>query len=213
MAINQASTSELVALTPPLEARARLNSVPAQPGISQRLIVGAYRIQSSIGTVGTAALSSGIILALGCTLWAISLGVSQPLAIMVGYCAMVGSACLCTSIVLLRRSATKGSTIDATRWPNYAAWKLMSRLSVSDASRLWCDIEPGCAASQESSAWALAMLDAIKTGELPVSSSSGTREEVINQNRANPNWHTEVTRDALKAWARTHGHSPRFLEN
>ena len=62
-----------------------------------------------------------------------------------------------------------------SRKPNYAAWKMVEKFNVSNASRLWCDIEPGHPYSQESSAWAAAMLDAIKSGALPVSPKNTPR--------------------------------------
>jgi hypothetical protein len=95
--------------------------------------------------------------------------------------------------------------------PNYAAWNVVRTFRVSDASRLWCDIEPGCAASQESLAWSQAMLAAIKNGELPICKSEGASKETIDRERANPNWATEIERAALSSWADSHGHLPRFL--
>ena len=39
----------------------------------------------------------------------------------------------------------------------------------------------------------------------------GTRKELIDRERNNPSWHTEVTKDALRSWAVSHGSNPRFL--
>ena len=87
----------------------------------------------------------------------------------------------------------------------------MKTFRISDASRLWCEIEPGCAASQDSLAWSQAMLAAIKTGELPICKRAGESKEVHDRERINPNWATEIERAALKSWADSHGHLPRFL--
>ena len=157
-------------------------------------------------------MSTGVALAVFGTVWAIQEGVPQPLAIMVGYCALVGSVCLCTAQLVIQNRATKASPSGTKRAPNYAAWKLVSRLSISDASRLWCDMEPGCPTSQESIAWGQAMLDAVKRGELPLSARAGLSQAAGNQEQSNPNWHTEIAREALKSWAQAHGHSPRFLQ-
>lgn len=181
----------------------------------ERLQAAGARIVSTVGWSGIAVVSIGTTLAIGCTAWAIEVGVPEPLAIMVGYCALVGSACLCTALQVVRGAAAKSSPTAVKprrRQPNYAAWNLVSKLSVSDASRLWCDIEPGCPASQESIAWGHAMLDAVKSAELPISPQAGTSQATSQQEQRNPNWHTEIARDALKAWARAHGHSPRFLQ-
>lgn len=178
-----------------------------------RLIVDACRIRSKVGVAAAVILLSGAILAFVCTFWAVRQGVPYPLAIMAGYCTLVGGACLFTTLLVVHNLTATADAASAARQPNYAAWRLVSRLSVSDASRLWCDIEPGCAATQESIAWAFAMLDAIKLGDLPFVERAHTDPAAAGRERSNPTWHTEVTRDALKAWAQAHGHAPRFLQD
>lgn len=174
----------------------------------QRLKVGFANIRSAIGLPVLVAVACGVALAVGCTIWAIQEGVPHALAIMVGYCTVASSACVGTGLLAVQGAAAKKSSIVTKRGPNYAAWKVVSNLSVSDASRLWCDIEPGCPASQESIAWGIAMLDAIKRGELPANAKEG-----VSQRQSDPNWHTKIARDALKSWAQGLGHSPRFLQN
>jgi hypothetical protein len=203
----------------PLDARATV--LKAQAASSHGVVqsesldrIGA-KILATVGWSGLAALSTGAALAVGCTAWAIEEGVSQPLAIMVGYCALAASGSLCAALAGIRGVAAKPAPTDAKprkRQPNYAAWNLVSKLSISDASRLWCDIEPGCPTSQESIAWGNAMLDAVKRGELPISAKASTGQAAGNQDQRNPNWHTEIARDALKTWAQAHGHAPRFLQ-
>jgi hypothetical protein len=144
------------------------------------------------------------------TLWAIEEGVPHPKAIMAGYCTLVVSLCSFAAFLVVKNLSDKKIQTSVKRKPNYAAWTLVDTLRVSDASRLWCDIEPGCPASQESIAWAQAMLDAIKRGELPVFERAGINRR-IDQERANPTWHTEVRREALREWAKSHGHTPTFL--
>ena len=175
---------------------------------TRRLRVGFANIRSTIGLSVLVAAACGVALAVGCTLWAIQEGVPHPLAIMLGYCTVASSACVGMALLAVQSAAAKKSSIGPKRGPNYAAWRVVSSLSVSDASRLWCDIEPGCPASQESIAWGIAMLDAIKRGELPASATDGAI-----QAPSNPNWHTKIARDALKVWAKALGHSPRFLQN
>lgn len=178
----------------------------------RRARAGFARIESAIGPSGLAAVSSGVVLAIGCTAWAIREGVPPPLAIMVGYCTAVGAASLWAALSVTQRVAAKASSTGAKREPNYAAWKLVGRLSISDASRLWCDIEPGCPASQESIAWGVAMLDAVKRGELSAVARTGASQAASVQEQKNPNWSTEIRREELISWAQAHGHSPRFLQ-
>ncbi len=84
---------------------------------------------------------------------------------------------------------------------------------MSNASRLWCDVEPGHPYTQELAAWAAAMLDAIKTGALPILPRPGASEEAVLRERSHPTWHTTVARDALKSWALQHGRCPAFLQS
>jgi hypothetical protein len=180
----------------------------------QRVRVAFTKLEASVGLPGMAVVAFGVLLAIAGTALAIHDGVPYPLAAMVGYCTAAGSACLGAALINVRRRApaAKASPIGTSREPNYAAWKLVSKFRISDASRLWCDIEPGSPASQESIAWGTAMLDAVKRGELPAVAKAGTSQAASAQEQRNPGWSTEIGRDDLIAWAKAHGHSPRFLQ-
>lgn len=101
------------------------------------------------------------------------------------------------------RSKPKSS--NRKRVPDYAAWKHAGELRVADAARLWCGIEPGCHATAEVMEWASTMLDAIDRGELPKSGNTAILAQYKN------GWHTAIQTDALRAWAKAKGYSPRFL--
>jgi hypothetical protein len=170
-------------------------------------------LRSRIGPSQIVPLCAALLFAVGCTLWAIQEGVSVPLALMGGYCTIVAGVLLCVAQLALTNLNANATSVQAPRTPNYAAWKLVNKLNVSNASRLWCDIEPGHPYTQESVAWSAAILDAIKSGALPISPKPHASKEMLAQERTNPGWNTEVTRDALKAWAQAHGHSPAFLRD
>jgi hypothetical protein len=211
MPSNQPPASATVSQIAPPEAQRASNRRFAEYAHLQRVRAGFARVESAIGLSGLAAVSSGVALAICCTALAIHQGVPYPLAVMVGYCTVVGSACLGAALFNVRtRAPAKAIPIGTNRDPNYAAWKLVSKFRISDASRLWCDIEPGCPASQESIAWGTAMLDAVKRGELPAIARAGTT--VNAQEQRNPGWSTEIGREALTSWAQAHGQSPRFLQ-
>jgi hypothetical protein len=204
-----AMSPEIVAL----EKRPRSNQTLTQGTYLQDVFIGLSRIQSTIGLSGIVVLSSGILVTLICTVWAIVAGVPHALAIMAGYCTLVGSVCLCAALLIIQNLSGKKNQTSTKPQPNYTAWSLVTKLRVSDASRLWCEIEPGCPASQECIAWAQAILDAIRRGELPVCERAGINRPRAEQERANPGWHTEIEREALKVWAQSHGHAPTFLRN
>ena len=176
----------------------------------RQLFLDVRTVGAAIGVLGLVVLSGGIALAAFCTAWAVQTGVPYPIALAVGYCTLACSACAVVALVPILGSAPTATNAEGTQ-PNYAAWNLVTTFRVSDASRLWCDIEPGCAASQESLAWSQAMLAAIKSGELPICKRAGASKETIDRERENPNWATEIERAALKSWADSHGHLPRFL--
>jgi hypothetical protein len=212
MSVNDTPANAPVPRLATPEAQTTSKQRVAEPTFSQRLGAGFAGIEAAIGLPGLATVSSGVAFAIGCTAWAIHEGVPQPLAIMAGYCAVVGSVCLGAALLLVRGRDANAGSIDARREPNYAAWKLVGRLSISDASRLWCDIEPGCPASQESIAWGMAMLDAVKRGDLSAMGKDGAGAAASVQEQKNPNWNTEIGREGLISWARAHGHLPRFLQ-
>ena len=60
-------------------------------------------------------------------------------------------------------------------------------------------------------AWGRALLDAIKRGELLILTKAGSSEVTIERERENPHYKTQVSRDALQAWASGHGYAPNFL--
>jgi len=211
MPTNQPPVSVAISRSASPETQATSSQRFADYTNARRVETGFTNIRSAVGLSVFVAVSCGVALAVYCTLWAIQEGVPQPLAIMVGYCTVASSAGVCAALLAIQGLAAKKISIVTNRGPNYAAWKVVSKLSVSDASRLWCDIEPGCPASQESIAWGTAMLDAIKRGELPASAKEGA-SQAPSQEQSNPNWHTKIAREALRSWAQDLGHSPRFLQ-
>jgi hypothetical protein len=108
-------------------------------------------LRSRIGPSQIIPLAAALLFAVGCTLWAIQEGVSVPLALMGGYCTIVAGIILCVAQLMLTQVNTSATVVAHTpRKPNYAAWKLVNKLNVSNASRLWCEIEPGHPYTQES---------------------------------------------------------------
>lgn len=151
---------------------------------------------------------------IGCAIaWAIADGTSPALALLVGYSAVA-------STIGLALSAPSKKTADSERAPTRTpaeggisvAWTLVSTFTISDASRLWCNIEPGATATLDSMAWGRALLDAVKQGDLPIV-TKGASPEASQQERQNPHYMTQVTRAALKHWADQKGHTPQFLRD
>lgn len=211
MSINQhPATTRLPRIAVP-ETHASLSQSSARQNRFQQLIRDVRNICAAIGVLGLLVLCGGGALAALCTAWAIQVGVPYPMAIAAGYCTVACSACLCAALLLISNSAKTVDKVAERSQPNFAAWTLVRTFRVSDASRLWCNIEPGCTATQESLAWSQTILAAIKSGELPIRARAGAGEETIDRERTNPSWATEIERVALKSWASSHGHVSRFF--
>jgi len=147
---------------------------------------------------------------------AVATGANLALSLLVGYAAFAAT------IAMLRNAAPAAEareTIEVVATTplavapstTTAAWKLVSTFTVSDASRLLCNIEPGAAATQESIAWGRALIDAIKAGDLALAEKTGAAPGTLERERENPHYMTEVTREALRSWADRKGSVPEFL--
>ncbi len=197
----------------------QIDSVSRQPGrsIARRagtVLAKLADLRLLFGPFEALVTGLGIVLTVCGSLWAVQENVALPVVLMVAYCMVLTTVALAIALSVLRNAGTKDvAAKPAAPGVNLQAWKLLSTLNVSNASRLWCDVEPGHPYTQESAAWASAMLDAIKTGALPIVPRSGASEEAVMRERSNPTWHTVIARDALRTWAQQHGRCPVFLQN
>ncbi len=191
------------------------NAAPSTPAkISGRLSLVLSRIRS----VGLGAIALGLAVSVSGAVWAILVGVAYPVAIMVGYSTLVATICLVLVLSKLSKAADtnpnnqNGEEISAPPAVS-EAWKYVSKYRVSDAARLWCEVEPGAMATQEVIAWGYLLLDAIEGGELAYvrdEFQGGRRPSYLSDK---PHWSTEVTRNALTAWARRREFNPSFLQD
>ena len=193
-------------------ARSELLASPS-PSLFRNLMAKAVWLQGALSPLGIASIVGGISLACFGAIFAVQQGVSAALALMAAYCVVTSCIACTVTLALLSQRTPKVAVVTPARElrPNIAAWRLVSELRVSDACRLWCDIEPGAPYSQEAIAWATAMIDAIKKGELPLLPRQGLTRELDERERTNPTWRTRISRDDLKAWASSHGYCPPFL--
>jgi hypothetical protein len=149
---------------------------------------------------------------------AIATGANLALSLLVGYGAFAATIALLRGAPAAAAERTTIEVVAATPLAvepptTAAAWKLVSTFTVSDASRLLSNIEPGAAATQESIAWGRALIDAIKGGDLAIAPQAGQAPGAIDRERENPHYMTEVTREALAAWADRKGSVPAFLRS
>jgi len=158
------------------------------------------------------ASSLGAVVALIGGMLAYRSGANLALTLLVAYCAITSTAGLACVVYASREPAPPAGTPATQEAPDTSlAWRLLNVLTVSDASRLWCGIEPGATATQETIAWGRALLDAVKSGELALVAKPGTTDEACERERQNPHYMTQLSRESLKTWASRHGHAPDFL--
>ena len=184
------------------ETPSRFSALPLFHGISR-----------GVSQAGVA-LALALIAILFGVLAAIAAGADVAISVLIGYCSVTSTlaACSFSSRSSAPESKRAVASISNPRKTS-DAWKLVSTLTVADASRLWCDVEPGATTTQDTIAWGRALTDAIKSGDLPIVSRSDAGEDVIARERSNPHYMTQVSRDALKSWAARHGYAPNFLRD
>jgi hypothetical protein len=186
---------------PPADDGAIATAVQASRGVNSR-------------SIRNVALGAAIAVGLGTAGWAIWSGDSVPLTAMLLYCMAASTLALYAATATPAAPTRFVPTVpEPTAAGTSAAWKLVETLTVSDASRLWCGIEPGAAATQETIAWGRALLDAVARGELPIVFKPGAPKDAIDWERKNPHYQSQVTRASLKSWANEHGHFPAFLQD
>ena len=179
---------------------------------SQSLLVRTF-VGNTATVPGKAVLAVGVTLAVVSAVSSVLLDVAYPIAVAAGLCTLAAIVCSYAALLVILNFKAEGVATGVsgeTKSMPSVAWTLVARFRISDASRLWCDIEPGSQASQETLAWTHAMMDAIKRGELPVSPQMGDAK-FRERERNNPSWRTEIERDDLAVWAKAHGRTPRFL--
>lgn len=183
--------------------------------IVEPVVAKAQWLRGVLHPLGLASIVGGMALAGFGAFFAVQQGVSVALALMAAYCVAMTCIAGTLTMALLSQRAPRAAIMakSAPLRPNLAAWKLVSELRVADACRLWCDIEPGSPYSQETIAWATAMLDAIKKGELAILPRTGGPKDQDEREKANPTWRTRISRQALQAWANAHGACPAFLHD
>jgi hypothetical protein len=162
-------------------------------------VAGAFGLTGLIGSVAGA-------------IWAVILGVPLPIALMVAYCTLVGAVYLTMAPLAFRVLALSGANKVERKSlkPNYAAVRLMHEYALSEASRLWCDIDQHEKATHESESWYQALRAAVQRGELPF------KPKITSQafmEKKNPEWSTVVTRQGLKDYSAKINHDPIFLRD
>jgi hypothetical protein len=107
---------------------------------------------------------TGILSAFGGTVGAVIIGVPTPIALMAGYCTLVGAVYLAMAPLAYRALAQSpaNKTEKDKITPNYVAWRHLESYEIGHAAKLWCDIDPNSTSTLDTNAWVAAFLAAVK---------------------------------------------------
>jgi hypothetical protein len=109
-------------------------------------------------------VATGIASAVGGGVWAVIIGVPMPIALMAGYCTLVGAVYLAMAPLAYRALAQSPANKPGKKKivPNYVAWRHLESYNIADAAKLWCDIDPLGNGTTDSAAWAEAFKAEVK---------------------------------------------------
>jgi hypothetical protein len=168
-------------------------------------------------TVGVGALAvAGATTAIGGAVWLIRAGIPLPLALMAGFCTLVGAVYLAMAPMAYRFLSQKAQSERPVRAPtrlNLTAIRLQHQYTILAASRLWVGIDPNKVSTPDSVAWFDAIVSAIQQDKLTIQSRWGSDEHMKAIERSDPMTTTVVNRDDLKKFATSIGQDPEFLRD
>jgi hypothetical protein len=163
---------------------------------------------------------TGIVVAVASTAWAMVRGLPGPFILMGAFCTFVAALWLALAPLALRafaRASVSPVAKDSLR-PNYAAWRNRAYIHLGDAACLFADQTPTAHIRSDPKVreYLGSLIDAARNGEMafPFRSAEEVRTTAALQvERSYVDANTQVTLDALKAFARKRLYSPPFLRD
>jgi hypothetical protein len=164
-----------------------------------------------VGLLGLTAAITGI----GGAIWAIIIGVPKPIAIMAGYCTIVGGVFLTVFPLAYRafsRITTSPVPAAVPQKPNAATWKHVPKFNLSQAACLLADITPVwyIPEGSDAHAWFHTLRAEIQSKKIPYISSIHDTQHTL-EDGYHPYEGTEISRCELQRFAERHSLRPRFL--
>jgi hypothetical protein len=161
---------------------------------------------------------TGLVTSVGGSVWAVITGVPIPIAIMAGYCTLVGTVFLAMAPLAYRALANSPSNAPAKGTskiaPDYKTWRHIQTPTIRQAAHLWNDRDPAeVSETADVEVTIEFFIDAIKRGDLPVALWNGANQNDYRQAKAFPDASNRVRRSDLKPFATKHGYDPIFLRD
>lgn len=173
--------------------------------------------------VGVSALFlSGAGLAVGGAVWLIKNGIPGPLALMAGYCTLVGAVYLAIAPVVYRTlkqgTLRTNQAVETESPPNYQIWRNRTHISLGDAACLFAELVPTIANRMRPDVreYLSALIDAARNGQLKFVFRNSESERSYLQadyERSIVDDSTRTTRHELKKFAEKRNHVPKFLQD
>lgn len=168
-----------------------------------------------VGISTLAITGAGVVI--GGTVWLVKAGIPPPLALMAGYCTLVGAVYLTMAPMALRALKQRPQTKDIGKRAavalNLTAIRLQHQYTILAASKMWVGLDSNRSSTSESSAWLETLVSAIQQGKLKFTPrwEGDSRMELSEQKE--PMTSTIVSRDELKRFAASIGQDPEFLRD
>jgi hypothetical protein len=161
---------------------------------------------------------TGILGSIGGAVWAVIQGVPLPIALMVGYCTLVGAVYLAMAPLAYRAlSNSSSNSVGGTNSkviPDYKLWRHIQSLTVGQAAHLWNERDPAVKVEAPDVDGVDQLLrDAIKRGELRLVLWAGADSSNFSLAKSFPDSGTRIDRGSLKQFATKNGYDPIFLRD
>jgi hypothetical protein len=186
----------------------------------KKLIASLKSVVDWVGTVWTVVALLGLttaITGIGGAIWAIIIGVPKPIAIMAGYCTIVGGVYLTVFPLAYRafsRIVAFPVSSDATvpQKPSAATWQHVPQFTLYQAACLLAEVTPvlGRSLEGDAEAWFVTLCAEIRSKELPYIRSIHDKNYTFKDGY-HPHRDTEISRAEFQRFAERHGIRPRFL--
>jgi len=156
---------------------------------------------------------TGVLGSVAASVWAVIVGVPMPIALMAGYCTLVGAVYLAMAPLAYRAlSHTPANAAPKKKVviPNYAAWRHLDAYEMQDAAKLWSNVDPNSPSTNESVAWfEVFKAKVIKKEFEIVCKNASTKDYEYSE----PHEFTKIKKTSLKKFAADHGYDPIFLRD
>jgi hypothetical protein len=167
--------------------------------------------------------ATGILSAVGGTVWAVLTGVPFPIAFMAGYCTLAVAVLLAiapfayqgmtktlSNLAPIQKQSAKQP--HKSEPPNYSAERLRPDYELGDAAHLWCDVDPNASGTYDTSAWHKVLRAKVQDRTLKINTKWQNDRRMEEAEIADADSRVRIKRASLQEYAKSLGTPiPKFL--